>query len=143
MAESNIHPKYYWNSAAFEVEETIFKVPTTRFRQSIRDTGSEPKQLPGVPRGPNDSVRKLDGVTKRDFESLLDAMYPAPEGLDLGVEQWMAVLRLSTKWRILPIRKVALSRLEELSIDPVEAVYSFLHTNSLGMERESYRNKKV
>ncbi|KAJ7588773.1 hypothetical protein C8J56DRAFT_827077 [Mycena floridula] len=122
MAEGNIHPKYYWNSVAFEVEETIFKVPTARFKQSMWDTTIEPEQLPGVPRGPNDSIRKLDGVTRLDFESLLDAMYPAAEGLHLGVEQWMAVFRLSTKWRILPIRKVALSHLEELSIDPVEAV---------------------
>ncbi|KAJ7588756.1 hypothetical protein C8J56DRAFT_939994 [Mycena floridula] len=115
MTEGYIHPEYYWNCVAFEV-------PTARFKQSMWDTTIEPEQLPGVPEGPNDSIRKLDDVTKRDFESLLKAMYPAPEGLNLGVEQWMAVLRLATKWRILPIRKAALSHLQNLSIDPVEAL---------------------
>ncbi|KAJ7585969.1 hypothetical protein C8J56DRAFT_945919 [Mycena floridula] len=88
MTEGNIHPEYYWNSVAFEVEETIFKVPTARFKKSMWDATIEPHV----------------------------------QGLNLGVEQWMAVLRLSTKWRILPIRKVALSHLQGLPIDPVEAV---------------------
>jgi hypothetical protein len=99
----------------------------------------------GVPDGHSkDKPLRLEGIEKTDFKQLLRVMYPrSVDRLSnksneliarpirrrnfgreetLTAPEWMSVLKLSSMWEFGEIRKLAIRRLSQLTIDAVEKV---------------------
>ncbi|KAG6864671.1 hypothetical protein C0991_007946 [Blastosporella zonata] len=126
--------EYCMESAVFEVQDSLFKVPrfyfssnTDFFESSFAaldakdDTGGS---------SPKNANVKLEGVSKAEFRALLQFMYPKwvpylPWSAEpttnfshrrslvrtLSDDDWVSVLELSTKWMMLDIRAMAVTYL--------------------------------
>lgn len=84
------HDIYYLETVVFRVEDTLFRVPRRGFELESVIFASM-FSLPA-------------GVKKRDFQSLLEMMYPMGPNLpNLTHEDRVAVLRLSTMWELVKV----------------------------------------
>ncbi|KAF8068024.1 hypothetical protein FPV67DRAFT_1357312, partial [Lyophyllum atratum] len=91
------------------VEDCLFKVPIHYFNASTDFFTSDFESL-----GKNgEDVLKLENITKTDFRALLNLMYPLPLALTrtLSDDEWISVLKLSTMWKMLDIRRMAIEHL--------------------------------
>ncbi|KAF8068010.1 hypothetical protein FPV67DRAFT_1356536, partial [Lyophyllum atratum] len=91
------------------VEDCLFRVPTHYFNASTDFFTSDFESL-----GENrEDFLKLENVTKTDFRALLNLMYPLPLALTrtLTDDEWASVLKLSTMWKMLDIRRMAINHL--------------------------------
>ncbi|KAF7356244.1 hypothetical protein MVEN_00955900 [Mycena venus] len=116
------HQNYYMETITFKVEDCIFKVPRCHFEHKSEIFGTTFT----LPTG--DGVRAegqtdenpvvLQGIRSVDFQALLKVLYP----LDLQQiltdkdrwmtkEEWISVLKLSTKWYFLDTRNLAIDQL--------------------------------
>lgn len=67
----------------------------------------------------------LTGVTKVDFENLMKIMYPLQicDTQNLSYDQWVSVLKLSTKWRFVECRQLSIAELSTLCGDsPIKKI---------------------
>ncbi|KAJ7812016.1 hypothetical protein B0H14DRAFT_2858373 [Mycena olivaceomarginata] len=128
---------YYFETITFRVEGRIFNVPRYHFERSS-EIFATMLTLPagdGVhPEGHSAEYPVvLEGVSSADFRALLKALYPLdiprvltmPGGADnwMKKDEWISVLKLSTQWRFLDARKLAIQQLQSRSdIEGVERV---------------------
>ncbi|KAF9012720.1 hypothetical protein BDQ17DRAFT_1321672 [Cyathus striatus] len=131
------HEKYFLDAIIFSVQDTLFKVPRYHF-ESNSETFSDCFSLPqgdGPKEGDNEeNPLRLEGIDKVDFEHLLEVLYPLNislntgknEALDVDVTyqpRWTSVLKLSTLYRMLALRCLAIERLKDVvENDPVNQI---------------------
>ncbi|GLB38942.1 hypothetical protein LshimejAT787_0601040 [Lyophyllum shimeji] len=67
---------------------------------------------------------KLEDVTAADFRALLRLMYPLPltSTRTLSDDEWVSVLKLSTKWAMLDVRRMAIDHLTPAAMSPADRV---------------------
>ncbi|KAJ6456081.1 hypothetical protein C8R45DRAFT_1034851 [Mycena sanguinolenta] len=126
--------EYYLESITFKVEGTIFNVPRYHFEHASEIFASM-LTLPagdGVPtEGQSDQIPiVLESIRKVDFRALLKVLYPrnawkpilATSGW-MTKEEWISVIKLSTQWRFLEARDLAIKQLDIRSdLTPVERI---------------------
>ncbi|CAK5267265.1 unnamed protein product [Mycena citricolor] len=115
------HEKYYLDPIIFKaccVEDQLFKVPRYHFERNseiFQDTFSLP--VPGNDDAEGSSDEHpfvLEGIEKVDFACLLNVLYPLdiPQILtSTTTDEWISVLKLSTLWRFLDARDLAIKQL--------------------------------
>ncbi|KAJ7788780.1 hypothetical protein B0H14DRAFT_3503769 [Mycena olivaceomarginata] len=106
------HSKYCFETITPKVKDCLFNIPRYHFERS-----SEAENLV-----------VLEGIRSDDFHKLLEVLYP----LDVEVrsknwmtkDEWIFVLKLSTQWRFLDLRHLAIERLNEtrFNIEIVEHI---------------------
>ncbi|KAF6761058.1 hypothetical protein DFP72DRAFT_30919 [Ephemerocybe angulata] len=125
---SAVDEEYYWDFVTFSVDDVLYRLPKYRFVNGSetfaseygldQDQGSE-EEYAGVEDSYPDAVKKLD-VAAADFRALLKVLYPktdkaSHQELSLSTDEWLAVLKLSSKWRFNYVRKLAIERLSPLA----------------------------
>ncbi|KAJ2918302.1 hypothetical protein MD484_g2113, partial [Candolleomyces efflorescens] len=128
--------EYFWDFVLLSCEGRVFRVPKYRFISDSEvfatkfglnsDTPSDPSdafEVVNEAQPTPNAVIELD-VSANDFRNFVKALYPRyPEqSLELSKEEWLSVLRLSTKWYFNDFRKRAIDNLTALNLDPVEKV---------------------
>ncbi|KDR75510.1 hypothetical protein GALMADRAFT_247952 [Galerina marginata CBS 339.88] len=105
----------------FEVECCLFRVPLYQFFNESPDF-SDIHGLSFYPSNSGDPIR-LEGVRQVDFRRLLKLLYPLPVSLQLSMskDEWISVLTLSSEWRFLRLRNMAISELQR-SLTSVEKI---------------------
>ncbi|KAH6894019.1 hypothetical protein BKA70DRAFT_1407494, partial [Coprinopsis sp. MPI-PUGE-AT-0042] len=123
------HSLYFWDSIMFKVEGVIFQLPKYRF---VEDSEVFMKL---VTTSEGDGVIEL-GVVLVEFESFLKAFLPRASAMygprsSLTKDEWISVLKLSTKWLFNDLRQLAISNLccphlpgscLSLITDPIERI---------------------
>ncbi|KAL4257871.1 hypothetical protein AB1N83_011241 [Pleurotus pulmonarius] len=114
---------YYFNSIIFLVGNELFNVPRHKFEsesvifRSMFDLPSGNATPDGLS---DEQPLRLDGIDGVDFCNLLKYLYP--KGIStpvlLTLDQWLAVLKLSTLWEMENIRKDAIENIPALVDDP-------------------------
>ncbi|KAK7024962.1 hypothetical protein R3P38DRAFT_2951960 [Favolaschia claudopus] len=115
---------YYFHTIIFKVEDRIFNVPRYHFER----TSEVFRDMFALPAGDDPNIEGqcderpiiLEGITSCEFEQLLKVLYPLdlPGVMSAGLgnwmskEEWIAVLKLSTLWRFLDARKLAIHQLD-------------------------------
>ncbi|THU77833.1 hypothetical protein K435DRAFT_595972, partial [Dendrothele bispora CBS 962.96] len=104
------------------VEGCLFRVPRFHFETSsevFRDMFTLP-QTGKQEEGDSDANPiKLEGIKAADFECLLKVLYPrqAPTTEDqIPEHEWISVLKLTTLWRFLDFRRLAIDKLSSRSM---------------------------
>ncbi|KAJ7464530.1 hypothetical protein FB451DRAFT_1263750 [Mycena latifolia] len=116
-------PNYYLESVTFKVEDRIFKVPRYHFERNS-EIFATTFTLPSPTVGTADAHAEghsdanpfvLEGISSVDFHRLLKVLYPLdiPQILSMPKEEWISVLKLSTLWRFLDARDLAIQQLTE------------------------------
>ncbi|KAJ7738096.1 hypothetical protein B0H14DRAFT_2407998, partial [Mycena olivaceomarginata] len=116
-----------------QVEDCLFNVPRYHFERSS-EVFATMFTLPtgdGVHvEGQNDeNPVVLEGIHSDDFQKLLEVLYPLDvrevgSKNQMTKDEWISVLKLSTQWRFLDLRHLAIERLSEtrLNIEIVERI---------------------
>ncbi|KAF9012719.1 hypothetical protein BDQ17DRAFT_1420066 [Cyathus striatus] len=131
------HEKYFLDTIVFSVQNTLFKVPRYHF-ESNSEAFSDCFSLPqgdGPKEGDNEeNPLRLEGIDKVDFEHLLEVLYPLNISLNTGKNEaidvdvtyqprWTSVLKLSTLYRMLALRCLAIERLKDVvESDPINQI---------------------
>ncbi|KAJ8075398.1 hypothetical protein PM082_019736 [Marasmius tenuissimus] len=131
MSGSTPNATYFWDLVVFKVEDELFKVPKQRFAENPhppfnemftlpQPQGSEPGTL-GTKQEEGQSADHpivLEQITKVDFERFLGALYPRIQPLrrkacntEIYTATWISVLKISSLWNFIDIRKAAIERL--------------------------------
>ncbi|KAK0459142.1 uncharacterized protein EV420DRAFT_1538552 [Desarmillaria tabescens] len=120
---------FYWENSTFLVEDELFRAPRYQFIKHSETFGAmftlPQADADAVEGNTDDKPIHLQGVSKTDFERLLNFMYP----LDVlhaskqkrSLEEWISILKLSTMWVMSEIRTSAISHIMERR-EEVEAV---------------------
>ncbi|KAJ7288882.1 hypothetical protein C8J57DRAFT_1495141 [Mycena rebaudengoi] len=108
-----------------QVEDRIFKVPRYHFEHSS-EIFATMFALPAGKGGYTEGQSKenpvvLEGISSVDFQRLLKVLYPLNIPKILGMprdewmtnEEWISVLKLSTQWRFIDTRNLAIQRLSD------------------------------
>ncbi|KAG5641558.1 hypothetical protein DXG03_004785 [Asterophora parasitica] len=113
--------EYFMTSAIFEVEDKTYRVPTHYFQASTDFFNSH---FDSTTASRDECPLRLEDVTKADFRALLNLMYPMTLTLTrtLSDDEWVSVLKLSTKWKMLDVRRMAIEHLAKASIPPADKV---------------------
>ncbi|KAJ7699027.1 hypothetical protein B0H17DRAFT_1049944 [Mycena rosella] len=121
-------PNYYLENITFKVEDRIFKVPRYHFEHNSEIFAST-FTLPAVDdvqaEGQSDANPfVLEGISSVDFHRLLKVLYPLdiPQILGMRKEEWVSVLKLSTLWRFLDARDLAIKQLTSIGLGSVEGI---------------------
>ncbi|KIO11434.1 hypothetical protein M404DRAFT_995094 [Pisolithus tinctorius Marx 270] len=123
------HLEFYIHTVTFLVEDCLFRVP----REPLEAESTVFRDMFLLPQGDSETVEGqsdtcpviLQGVSKKEFESLLRALlnrqHGKQKGSSLGKIQWISVLKLSTMWEFNELRDTAIQRLDSPSqpLDPV------------------------
>ncbi|KAF5317220.1 hypothetical protein D9611_003668 [Ephemerocybe angulata] len=128
-----IDEEYYWNLIKFSVGDHVFRVPKHRFLTDSEifatTYGLDRAQVSGSEDEFTAEDPMLDAVSldvePHEFRIFLKTLYPKQlQGeLTLTPEEWLAVLKLSTKWLFNDFRKMAIEKLSPLAeMDPIEKV---------------------
>ncbi|RXW16407.1 hypothetical protein EST38_g9439 [Candolleomyces aberdarensis] len=119
--------KHYWDFVTFSVQGCLFRLPKHRFVEESelfckqydldfnmeKEYGLEDQQL---------DVVKLD-VDVEDFRAFLTVLYPRNgDDASLNLDQWRAVLRLSTKWFFNDIRGQAIMKIDVIDLPLPERI---------------------
>ncbi|KAJ7250484.1 hypothetical protein B0H12DRAFT_662849 [Mycena haematopus] len=114
--------EYYLESITFQVEDCIFNVPRYHFEHTSEIFAS----MLTLPAG--DGVQAegqsdqnpivLEGISKVDFRALLKVLYPLSilnTDKWMTKDEWISVAKLSTQWRFLEARALAIKQLLDRS----------------------------
>ncbi|KAJ6456079.1 hypothetical protein C8R45DRAFT_580814 [Mycena sanguinolenta] len=140
---------YYFETITFKVEDTIFNVPRYHFERSSEIFAT----MFTLPAG--DGVQTegqsdenpivLEGVSSVCFRALLKVLYPLDvqqvwkNALGLTKDDWISVLKLSTQWRFLAVRNLAIQRLDDHDdIEIVERILLARQYDVAGWLRKGY-----
>ncbi|KAH6894020.1 hypothetical protein BKA70DRAFT_1570753 [Coprinopsis sp. MPI-PUGE-AT-0042] len=134
------HSLYFWDSITFKVEGVVFQLPKYRF---VEDSEVFTEMV--AKDGPID----LD-VAPVDFESFLKAFLPRASAMYdnrpmLSKEEWISVLKLSTKWLFNDLRQLAISHLSSPFpwlgpiMDPIEYICLAKEYNVYNWLLDGYR----
>ncbi|KAF6761059.1 hypothetical protein DFP72DRAFT_30936 [Ephemerocybe angulata] len=137
MTQSAISPQcafdedYYWDFVTFSVEDLLFRVPKYRIMSDsetfAREHGLDQDNTSEREYSSDDPLLnaiKLDASVV-DFRAFLKALYPKfiQGELLLSTDEWLSVLKLSSKWFFNGFRKMAIEKLAPLAgTDPMEKV---------------------
>ncbi|EDR07772.1 uncharacterized protein LACBIDRAFT_298314 [Laccaria bicolor S238N-H82] len=111
---------FYHDYVIFLVEGSLFKVPRLHFIQEseiLREMFLFPPPESSVVDGLTDEQPLcLDHILKEDFRQLLKVFYPRNfrRELDLNLEEWTSVLKLSDMWDMDNVRELSISNLTPL-----------------------------
>ncbi|KAK0486338.1 hypothetical protein IW261DRAFT_1559742 [Armillaria novae-zelandiae] len=118
---------YYWENVVVQVEDTLFRFP----KHHLMEKSEVFRSMLSMPQGKNepegfsdDHPIKLWGISKIEFERLLQVIHPMRKQPQLSMDAWLSVLKLSGLWRLADTRNIAISGLTTLlwKIDPVDRV---------------------
>ncbi|KAH6867902.1 hypothetical protein BKA70DRAFT_1414320 [Coprinopsis sp. MPI-PUGE-AT-0042] len=118
------HSVHFWDSITFKVEGVVFQLPKYRFVEESEVF------MEMVAKDAGDGPIDLD-VSLVDFESFLKAFLPRASAMyddkpTLVKEEWISILKLSTKWLFNDLRQLAISNLSFPSLglitDPIERI---------------------
>ncbi|KAK0212409.1 hypothetical protein DFS33DRAFT_1482309 [Desarmillaria ectypa] len=118
---------FYWENSIFLVEDELFRAPRYQFikhSETFRAMFALPQaDADAVEGNTDDKPICLYGVSKIDFERLLNFMYPLdiPPVLKRTLKEWISILKLSTMWVMTEIRNSAIFHIMERNQE-VEAV---------------------
>ncbi|KZP30037.1 hypothetical protein FIBSPDRAFT_710361, partial [Athelia psychrophila] len=117
---------FYITCVTFLAQKTLFKVPRYKFERGST-VFKDMFKIPAVDtqEGWDDAnPLKLEPIKKLDFQRFLMAMLPdyALKPIDMGQEEWMSVLKLSTLWKFTELRREAISHLNDMKVEPAEKV---------------------
>ncbi|KAG7449815.1 uncharacterized protein BT62DRAFT_608290 [Guyanagaster necrorhizus] len=121
---------FYWENSTFLVEDELFRAPRCQFikhSETFRAMFTLPQADADAVEGNTDNKPiHLYGVTKIDFERLLNFMYPLDVliALKRSLEEWTSIFKLSTMWAMAEIRDSAISHIMErhLEIEATERI---------------------
>ncbi|KAF6761105.1 hypothetical protein DFP72DRAFT_31770 [Ephemerocybe angulata] len=129
---------YFWENVSFLAGGILFRVPRHPFIQGSPHFAKElgASANPGFDSGELDceweriqgsaeSIVTLEDVGAEDFRTFLKVIFPIHSksiSLHLTKEEWIAVLRLSTRWEFVDIRKLAIQQLDPELSDPIELI---------------------
>jgi len=109
------HESYWLETVVMQVQDCLFQVPKIYFANNAEFFA------PAFAAG-NKAPLKLKGISIAEFNSLLKLFYPLSlEGPQLSVEEWEHVLKLSTKWRMIEVRRISIKHLA-LILGPIDRV---------------------
>ncbi|KAJ2918301.1 hypothetical protein MD484_g2112, partial [Candolleomyces efflorescens] len=128
--------EYFWDFVLFSCEGRVFRVPKYRFISDSEVFATKFGLNSDSPSDSSDAFEVVDetqptsnvivelDVSANDFRNFLKALYPRyPEKTrGLSKDEWLSVLRLSTKWYFNDFRKRAIDNLTAFDLDPVEKV---------------------
>ncbi|KAJ7812026.1 hypothetical protein B0H14DRAFT_3879861 [Mycena olivaceomarginata] len=112
--------EYYFVNIVFQVEDNIFNVPRYHFERSSEIFAG----MLALPAGDSVNVEGrtdenpvvLEGISSADFRALLKALYPLDiirtNWTTMTNDEWISVLKLSTQWRFLDARNLAIEQLQ-------------------------------
>ncbi|KAF4600018.1 hypothetical protein EYR40_007124 [Pleurotus pulmonarius] len=116
---------YYFDFIVFQVGDRLFKVPRHKFVEesvifrSMFDLPLGENRADGLT---DKQPLRLDGVEQADFRHFLKYLYP--RGIDrpvsLTLDEWLAVLKLSSLWEMDRIRNDAITNLPALLTNPAQ-----------------------
>ncbi|KAJ7097285.1 hypothetical protein B0H15DRAFT_36347 [Mycena belliarum] len=121
-------PHYYLDSVIFKVQDRVFKVPRYHFEHNseiFAATFTLPTAVDAEAEGQSDANPfVLEGVSSVDFHRLLKVLYPldVPQILSTSKDEWLSVLKLSTLWRFLDARDLAIKHITDRGLGSVEAI---------------------
>ncbi|KAI5996619.1 hypothetical protein F5J12DRAFT_725567, partial [Pisolithus orientalis] len=121
------------------VEDSLFRIS----REPLEAESTVFRDMFLLPRGESETVEGqsdtchviLQGISKKEFESLLRALmhrkHGTNRGLDLDCDQWISVLKLSAMWEFVGLRNAAIQHLDIPSelVDPIDKVVLALQYN--------------
>ncbi|KAG6835563.1 hypothetical protein H0H93_016977, partial [Arthromyces matolae] len=115
--------EYYLEIILFKIKETLFRVPAQLFRSCTNFFDERFDELPATSY-PNYKVIERDDVNISDFRALLKLLYPSSFSITrtLTDDEWVSVLKVSTKWKMLDIRRGAIEHLTSASIPLVDRI---------------------
>ncbi|KAJ3536484.1 hypothetical protein NMY22_g6024 [Coprinellus aureogranulatus] len=128
--------RHYYETVVFEVEGVVYRVPKHGLEECssvFRDMFSLPQAKWSSADGADekaskegeadDNPIKLSGCTSDEFESLIDVMYPLLRRTpDLSKEGWISVLKLSRLWEMSEVAGIAIEKISNYPLKPVEKV---------------------
>ncbi|KAF8216959.1 hypothetical protein K438DRAFT_1559229, partial [Mycena galopus ATCC 62051] len=108
-----------------QVEDCLFNVPRYHFERTSEIFATMLTLPPGdaveVEGQSDDNPIVLDGISEVDFRALLKILYPLTDFM--SKDEWLSVLKLSTQWRFLEARDLAIAQLNNHSdIGDVELI---------------------
>ncbi|KAH6907085.1 hypothetical protein BKA70DRAFT_1150752, partial [Coprinopsis sp. MPI-PUGE-AT-0042] len=122
------HPAYFWEFVRFKVESFCFQLPKARFLSDSDVFAAEHGMLMSCDEenGGIDSIIPLE-ASLVEFESFLKAFLPGCPShhhsrVELSLEEWLSVLKLSSKWLFNGLRNEAIAKLGELPVSPIQRV---------------------
>ncbi|KAJ2930138.1 hypothetical protein H1R20_g6952, partial [Candolleomyces eurysporus] len=128
----DLDDEYYWDFVTFSARGRLFRVPKYRLISESEhfankyaldgDSGSEIEY--GTVEDPHLNAVKLDDVSADEFRSFLKAVYPKVVHCDLALskDEWLSVLKLSTRWLFNNLRKKAIEELACSDLGPIEKI---------------------
>ncbi|KAI6117712.1 hypothetical protein EDD16DRAFT_997716 [Pisolithus croceorrhizus] len=126
------HPEFYTHTVTFLAEDCLFRInkePLEAESTVFKDMFLLPQGDPETIEGQSDTLPViLQGISKKDFESLLRALmyrqHGTAKGSVLDHDQWISVLKLSTMWDFHGLRNAAIKHLDTppQSLDPIDKV---------------------
>ncbi|KAK1224729.1 hypothetical protein PQX77_012361 [Marasmius sp. AFHP31] len=146
--------RYYWDFVVFKVEDELFKIPKHRFADNPHPPFKEMFTLPPVQKHPNGKGHKapeegtspdnpivLEQTSKVDFERFLDVLYPPAKNpdreetpdSDTVAQTWLSVLKLSSLWNFIPIRRISIDRLSRVSTTSFTAIDRIVRGREYGV----------
>ncbi|KAJ3534856.1 hypothetical protein NMY22_g6738 [Coprinellus aureogranulatus] len=121
--------RFFFENVVFQIGGSLYRVPKHGLEKYSRSF------FPGLfslPQRENDSTEGVSEenpirppqATEEEFENLLEIIYPlqftGPPAL--SKEQWAGVLRLARQWDMPEVAALAITKLNELSLSPIEKV---------------------
>ncbi|TFK98635.1 hypothetical protein BDV98DRAFT_657828 [Pterulicium gracile] len=125
------HNRFYLNSAIFQVENALFKLPLYMLATGsplFRDLFLLPQSDNSMEGQIDDHPIELEGIEKRDFEEFVDILYPQTmdwtESKPRDRNQWISILHLATMWEFRELRQRSIMQIgNTLSVlDPLEKI---------------------
>ncbi|KAI6141496.1 hypothetical protein BKA82DRAFT_161628 [Pisolithus tinctorius] len=129
------HSEFYTHTITFLVEDSLFRIsrePSEAESTVFRDMFLLPQGESETVEGQSDTCAViLQDISKKEFESLLQALMYRSVGSDLDRGQWISVLKLSTMWEFVGLRNAAIQHLDIPSkpVDPIDKVVLALQYN--------------
>ncbi|KAI4517259.1 hypothetical protein GGG16DRAFT_52697 [Schizophyllum commune] len=118
------HTSYYFEDGNLTIlaSGVLFRVWSGLFRAPYSKAFA--KMYPGFLAADDKTPLRLDRVSAKDFERFLWVLQPLTIGEFHArtVDDWIAVLELSTMWGFTDIREVAIKKLGSLTMDPVHKI---------------------
>ncbi|KAH6885533.1 hypothetical protein BKA70DRAFT_1123941, partial [Coprinopsis sp. MPI-PUGE-AT-0042] len=123
--------EFYWEPISFLVGGVLFKVPKDHLLKGSSHFANQCSLSLQHHGGPQDGAAppdlvSLPDVSVEEFRSFLKVLYPRcvarPTTAKLAKDQWLSVLKLSTKWFFKGLRKISIAQLDALELAPTDKV---------------------
>ncbi|KAG6897492.1 hypothetical protein C0992_001097 [Termitomyces sp. T32_za158] len=135
---SMIDPEYYMEMVIFKIEDVLFRVPVHLFKSCTDFFSTSLSEMDDVSDDKKVIIR--NDVSKEDFRALLKLLYPSSLTLTrtLSDKEWISVLRVSTTWRMLDIRRMAIEHLTSAPLSLVDRIFLAREYSVVSWLRSAY-----